>query len=323
MLSGCATYRAGVALPDTDTPVSALAAAGHGRLVWISLHDPSVEECHRLAAVMHLDAHLTAALVDARPRAAIESVSGMTVVRAGVARYDTGGDQVEIGSLTCLSTDGVLVTVTRHTPSVVTDLRRSLEGREGTLSSGAGHVIWAHLDAAVASYGRVLGELRADVEIVERQAFGENRSATITQRIYRLKRETIDFQQATVGLIDPLEDLAAERVVIAGDHGLPDWEGTRDRLVRVVDRATAVGDLLNGVLTAFQTEVALTQNEDMRKISAWVAIAAVPTLLAGVYGMNFESMPELSYRYGYPILLGVMVVVCGGLYLAFRRRGWL
>ncbi|MGI9018540.1 MAG: magnesium and cobalt transport protein CorA [Euzebya sp.] len=323
MLSGCATYRAGVALPETDTPVQAMAAQGPGRLVWLSLNDPSVEECERLAAILHLDHELTAVIEDTQPRASLRRYGDATVLMAGVARYDKAGDLVEIGALTTLSRPGVLVTITRHAPAEATELRRVLETREGALSQGAGTVVWHLVEAVVSGYAQVLKDLRADVEVLERLAFSTPTPANITQRLYLLKREAIDFRQAASALIDPLEDLESGRHSFDGDHAVPDWHLTRDRLLRQADRSVVVSDLLGGILTAYQTDVALRQNEDMRKISAWVAIAAVPTLLAGVYGMNFENMPELSYTWGYPMLLGVMVVVCGGLYLAFRKRDWL
>ncbi|HUG83438.1 MAG TPA: CorA family divalent cation transporter [Euzebya sp.] len=324
MLSGCATYRAGVALPDTDTPVAALAAHGPGRLVWISLNDPSSEECQRLAGVLHLDREITTLLCDDSPRAGLHAIQDASVLLAGVARYDPDLDLVEIGSLTALMRPGLVVTLTRHTPPETTDLRRQLESRPGPLTHGPGHLVHHLIEAVVAGYGSVLGDLRTDVEVLERAAFSEDHIGdSITRRIYLLKREAIDFQHAAAALIDPLDDLANGDHVIAGDHGTPDWAQTRDRLGRLVDRSAVVSDLLTGVLTAYQTDVALRQNEDMRKISAWVAMAAVPTMVAGIYGMNFDHMPELSARWGYPIVLVATAITCLGLYRLFRHRHWL
>jgi magnesium transporter len=322
VLSGCATYRAGVALPDTDTPVTALAARNPGRLVWISLNDPAAEECLRLASTLHLEHEQAAWLADDSPRAALRVAGDTVVLTAGVARYDQARDLVEIGSLTALVAPGLLVTVTRHAPAPIAEARRALEISGSDLAAGAWHVVHHMVEKVVTGYSGVLEDLRSDVEKLEREAFSDGPApAGITQRIYLLKREAIDFRQAAAALLDPLDDLAA---------GLPEtgvdrqaWAVTRDLLNRVLERSLGVSDLLGGILTAYQTDVALRQNEDMRKISAWVAIAAVPTLLAGVYGMNFEHMPELSLRFGYPALLVFMGVVCVGLWFAFRRKDWL
>jgi magnesium transporter len=218
---------------------------------------------------------------------------------------------------------GLLVTVARHVPPAAGDLRRVLESREGTLSRGPSHVAWHLLDAVIAGYDQVLHDLRGDVQVLEREAFTNPSAPALSQRIYLLKREALDFRQAAAGLLEPLGELAEGHHGIDGDDGLPDWAGLEERVERLVDRSAAISDLLTGVLSAYQTDVALRQNEDMRKISAWVAIAAVPTLLAGIYGMNFEHMPELRSPLGYPGVLLAMLVICTSLYVLFRRKHWL
>lgn len=322
MLTGCATYRAGVALPGTDTPIGALDARGPGRLVWMSLNDPSEEEVDRLAAILHLDDHV-ADLLDARHvRPGLFTAGEVVVFSAVVASYDPVKDLVDIGSLTSLVGPDLLLTIVRHGPSEVRDLRRPLEQTD-TMAHGPWAVVRALMDRVVTGYGQVLTDLRGDVEQLEREAFTDGTNApNITQRIYLLKREAIDFRQGAAALIDPLDDLADGLVATPGVE-VRSWAVLRDHLSRVVDRSLVVSDLLGGILTAYQTDVALRQNEDMRKISAWVAIAAVPTLLAGIYGMNFDHMPELGLRYGYPALVGVMALVCVGLWVLFRRKDWL
>ncbi len=321
MISGCAVYRAGVALPETDTPVQAELQRGPGRLAWVSLNDPADEECQRLAAVLHLPAE-HAAWLTSGGSTFLHSSQGHSVLRVGVARYDRARDLVDIGSLTALVGPDLLVVITRHAPAELRDAQRRMEEEAGTIAAGAWPVVHRLVEMAAAGYSEVLVDLRGDVEALERQAFAGGPSpGNITQRIYLLKREAIDFRQAAAGMRDPVEDLATG-VVASGVHPQA-WQLVHDRLDRVVDRADGVNDLLSGILTAYQTDVALRQNEDMRRISAWVAIAAVPTLLAGVYGMNFEHMPELSSRYGYPVLLAVMGVICVSLYMVFRRKDWL
>lgn len=325
MINGCATYRAGVALPDTDTPVGALAAlaAGHGRTCWIALSDPSREEVHRLAQVAHLPPTLSMAMEQSSSRASLSQPDGALVLTVAAARYDQGRDLVEIGNLVLIVHGDLVISVSRHAPTDVRDLRWQLEQQASDLARGPAGIVRAHLQAVIAGYADVLADLRQDVEVLEREVFDDNGASDASKRIYLFKREAIDFQQGTATLIDPLDDLMDGAVPMLSEVGRGEWEVLRDRLVRLVDRAEAVDGLLSGILAAYQTDVALRQNEDMRKISAWVAIAAVPTLLAGVYGMNFEHMPELSHPLGYPILLGVMVACSVALYIVFRTRKWL
>jgi magnesium transporter len=323
VLSGCATYRAGVALPDTDTPVAALAARSPGRLVWISLNDPSEDEVLRLATTLHVGQDLAQLLAAPRPRPGLRHHDDDLVsLTAGAARYDHDRDLVEIGSVVAVVGDGLLVTITRHAPAPLKDLRRHMEIAGTDLAEGAWHVVHRIVERVVTGYGHVLEALRSDVEALERLAFSDAGAPEgITQRIYLLKREAIDFRQGVAALVDPLDDLAdgMPRTAV----GQQEWATLRDHLNRIVDRSLTVSELLGGILTAYQTDVALQQNEDMRKISAWVAIAAIPTMLAGIYGMNFEHMPELEQPWAYPALLVFMAGCCAALYLQFRKRNWL
>jgi magnesium transporter len=144
-----------------------------------------------------------------------------------------------------------------------------------------------------------------------------------TERIYNLKREVLQFHQATQPFIEPLERLARGRFEAIHPDLREFFRNTHDHLLRVVDRIGGYRDLLTSILEANLTQVSVRQNADMRKISAWVAIAAVPTMLAGIWGMNFQFMPEIGQRWGYPAALGLMVVACLTLYRKFKRSGWL
>ena len=164
--------------------------------------------------------------------------------------------------------------------------------------------------------------LRVDIEEVENEVFStERRSAA--QRIYLLKREVLEFTRATAPLVDPVSRLAEGRYEHVHETVNPYFRDVNDHLVRVHEQLESFSDLLTSVLSANLSQVTVQQNEDVRKISAVVAIIAVPTMIAGIYGMNFEHMPELGWQYGYPLVVGVMVAVCAGLYGYFKRAGWL
>ena len=195
-------------------------------------------------------------------------------------------------------------------------------------------VLYRLLDHVVDGYGAVVEAIAIDIEDIEEQVFsgGEDEHA---ERIYKLKREVLEFQRAVVPLANPLQRLvdggpAGPHATAVAEEKRPYFRDVLDHLLRAADAIDGYDRLLTDVLQAHlaqvsvrQNRAAARQNEDMRRISAWAAIALVPTAVAGIYGMNFEHMPELSTRYGYFVVLAVIAAVCVGLYLAFRARKWL
>jgi magnesium transporter len=165
--------------------------------------------------------------------------------------------------------------------------------------------------------------LDIDITELEAVAFGEDAPIGLTERIYRLKRQVINLHRATAPLQEPLGRLADGRFEMLSDEMRPYFRDVYDHLVRAVQTADSFRELLTSILEANLTQVSVRQNEEMRKISAWAAIIAVPTLIAGVYGMNFHNMPELHWRYGYPAAIVVMAALCFALYGYFRRIDWL
>jgi magnesium transporter len=201
-------------------------------------------------------------------------------------------------------------------------LRQSLEGRQEFLRLGPSAVLHAIVDRVVDDYVPVMQGVEADIEEVEEQVFSLDRANPV-ERIYYLKREVLAFRRATAPLLIPLMQLSTQPLPHVCPEVRPYFRDVHDHLLRTNEQLDACRDLLTSVLEANLTQVSVRQNEDMRKISAWVAIAAVPTMIAGVYGMNFQHMPELSHPLGYPIIMGLIVFICTGLYVFFRRWNWL
>jgi magnesium transporter len=157
---------------------------------------------------------------------------------------------------------------------------------------------------------------------VELEVFEEHAENPV-ERIYKLKREVLELHRATAPIVAPLGQVVAGRYPFVPDDLLEYYRDVQDHLLRVVEQVETFRDLLTSVLEANLTRVSVRQNEDMRKISAWVAVAAVPTLVGGIYGMNFDNMPLLTSSYGFAVVLGVIAAACLTLYLSFRRAGWL
>jgi magnesium transporter len=246
----------------------------------------------------------------------------MVLLVLKTARYVDPTEVVELGELLVFLGHDYVITV-RHGPaSELGPVRESLESDPKRLSKGPGVVLHAILDRVVDDYGPAIDGLQEDIDQVEEELFSGRRSNP-GERIYRLLREVLEFRRASAPLVDPIEKLAAGHYSQVDKEIRNYFRDVNDHLIRARDQLDGMHDLLASSLQANLAQVAVRQNEDMRRISAWVAIVAVPTALAGIYGMNFEHMPELTWTYGYPAVLLVMLTICSSLYWYFRRSGWL
>jgi magnesium transporter len=142
-------------------------------------------------------------------------------------------------------------------------------------------------------------------------------------QLYFVKRELMDFRRAALPLVEPLQRILSGSVPGISRQFLPQFSDVLDHLRRVIDEVEALNELMSAALQANLTLIQVQQNSDMRRISAWVGIGAVPTMVAGIYGMNFEHMPELNWEYGYFIVLALLGLISGGLFLLFRKYRWL
>ena len=323
MIVDCAVYEDGRRrdgyLPLED---AFRAARDDGAFVWIGLHEPTEQEFgavrrefgfHELAVEDAIKAHQ-------RPKLEVYGDTLFAVLKPAI--YYDDRDEIELGEILLFVGDGFVVSVRHGEATSLADVRRAVESEPERLRCGPDAVLHAIVDRVVDDYLPVVQALENDIEEVEAAVFSPERSNP-AERIFKLKREVLEFSRATTPLIDPLDRLHT--------GGLPQVDGSmssyfrdvRDHLERVVEQIENQRELLTSVLTANLTQVGVRQNEDMRKISAWVAIVAVPTMIAGVYGMNFEHMPELRWSFGYPLVVAVMVTACTLLYRRFRRIGWL
>jgi magnesium transporter len=202
-------------------------------------------------------------------------------------------------------------------------VRSEVEGRPDLLAEGPSAVLHAIVDRIVTDYEPVLDQMEQNVRDLERDVFSESR-AQPTRRTYEMIRQVLDFLSAMEPLGVPLDRLAGPscRTWVAPEIA-PFFRDVSDGLVRSVERARNLYNLLTSILDANLAQVSVRQNEDMRRISAWIAIAAVPTMVAGIYGMNFEHMPELKWVWAYPALLLGLVLVCGVMYKKFKDAHWL
>jgi magnesium transporter len=310
---------------EGDVPLDNAFEAGKepGALVWVDLYEPTADEFDAVRREFNLH---ELAVEDAthghqRPKLEVYGGDQLFVVLKTTRYFEP--DTLEFGEILMFVGDQYVVTVRHGEASPLDDVRLELEKRPDMLCCGAGAVMHAVMDKVVDDYEAVLPELDVDITELEAQAFGDDPKRGLTERIYRLKRQVINLHRATGPLTEPLGRLSDGRYPHVDEHLQPYFRDVYDHLQRTISTADQFRELLTSILEANLTQVTVRQNEQMRQISAWAAIIAVPTLIAGIYGMNFRHMPELHWRFGYPAVVLVMLLLCTALYHYFRRIEWL
>jgi magnesium transporter len=294
-----------------------------GLFVWIGLKEPSEQEFDSVAREFHLHELAVEDAIKAHQRPKIEIYDETLFVVLKTARYHDDTETVEIGEILVFVGDGFIVTVRHGSATELHEVRLKTEQRADLLRCGPGAVLHQIIDRVVDDYEPVLAGIEDDIEELEQQVFSPARSNP-TERIYKLKREVLEMHRATAPLVDPLEKLASAHYGEVVHAQIREYfRDVLDHVLRANETVDGFREMLNGILDANAAQVGVRQNDDMRKISAWVAIAAVPTAIAGIYGMNFKHMPELDWTFGYPAALVLMAIICLFLYRQFKRAGWL
>jgi magnesium transporter len=319
----CAVYGNGVRRAGALPVAEALAASRvPGNFVWIGLLEPTAAEFESVKKEFQLHELAVEDAIKAHQRPKLEMYDEMLFVVLKTAWYEEDSEEIHLGEILLFLGDTFVVTVRHGRASGLAEVRKRLEGDPELLKCGPGAVLYAILDRIVDDYKPVIQGLENDITEVEAEVFSASRTNPV-ERIYFLKREALAFHQAVAPLLMPVDRLARGSYEKVHGDIRPYFRDIHDHLLRTVDTLVSFRDLLTSVLDANLTQVNVRQNEDMRKISAWVAILAVPTMIAGIYGMNFKHMPELESRYGYFVVLAAMLVLCVALYRQFKKSGWL
>ena len=256
----------------------------------------------------------------ARPVLTVEGPVVQLVLRT--AAYEDRNETIALGEMTLLVGPRSVLTIRHGQASQLSSARAALEADPERLRLGPAAVVAAVVNVVIDGYGPALDGFENDVVEVERDVFSDSIRQPV-QRLYKLKREV----RRMIVAIDSLDDPLTRLIRVRGSHMpapiLHDLNEASDQLDRAVTRAHSLSGLLDAALTASLTQISVRQNDDMRKISAWVAMAAVPTMVAGIYGMNFEHMPELEWVGGYPVVLSLTALAVALLYRQFKKSGWL
>jgi magnesium transporter len=298
-----------------------------GGFAWIGLADPDEEEFASVTREFGLPEMVARDASKAHQRPKLERYGDALFVVFKTAHYLDEEERVEFGEIHALLGRDFIVTVRHGEASSLEGLQEALEDEPEFLSRGTEAVLWAVMDWVVSDYDPVVEGLGNDLDEIEEEVFGGN--AGVSRRIYELSREVLGFRRAAQPLAKVLEHLLGESYDFDREVARR-MRSVHDHVLRISEQIEAFLELLSNILNVNLTLVSVQQNgamqrqnEQVQKISAWAAIVAVPTLITGVYGMNFRYMPELSWPFGYPFALTLMLVISGLLYRGFKRAGWL
>ena len=293
-----------------------------GDFVWIGLSEARPAELERLAEDYSLDPLAVEDTLSGKQRPKLDEYSGQTFLLLKTVAYDPRSERVVLGDVS-LYVSSMYVIAVRHGEALpLKSVRAQLEANPKKLADGSTSVVHEVVDRLVDQYMDVSAHLLEDVEQLEDSVF-DDEVPSPASRLYFVKREVIEFRRAVLPLVAPLTKLAEGKVRYIDPKYSARFADVRDHLLKVMDEIEFMNDLIDAALHANAALIQVNQNEDMRKISAWVGIGAVPTMVAGIYGMNFEHMPELGWKFGYPLVLVGLTIVCGQLFRTFRRNRWL
>ncbi|MGW1891871.1 magnesium and cobalt transport protein CorA [Streptomyces sp. NPDC002004] len=327
----CVTYRNGVRQTgghDLVEAVERVRKTGDG-FVWLGLHEPTELEFAGVAELFDLHPLAVEDAIDAHQRPKVERYGETlfavlkTVCYVEHAELTATSEVVDTGEIMVFVGKDFVITVRHGRHGSLGPVREALEAEPEQLAKGPAAVLHAIADHVVDDYLIVTDAVQSDIDLVETAVFAEGGARTDPGRVYQLKRELLELKRAVVPLGRPVEVLATQSIRVIAPEIQAYFRDVADHLLRVIDQIAAFDDLLNSILQAHLAQVTVAQNEDMRKITAWAAVIAVPTMVCGVYGMNFDYMPELHSPYGYPAVITLIAVACLALHRGFRRNGWL
>jgi magnesium transporter len=318
----CAAYAGGRRVGDVAIEDISEVLRQGDRFVWIGLHEPDATLLRKVQQEFGLhDLAIEDALM-AHQRPKLELYDGGLFVVLRTARRGEAG-AIEWGETHIFVGPSYVVSV-RHGASLsYAAVRSRCEAAPASLAKGPGFVLYALMDFIVDQYFPVVDALEDELEALEDDIFGSAFRRETTSRIYGLKRDLLNLKRAVSPLVDVCNRLMRFDLPLIPDDTRPYYRDVYDHVIRTNEMVDMLRELLTTALEANLSLISVSQNDAMKRLAGWAAIIAVPTMIAGIYGMNFDLMPELRWRWGYPVIMALMAGACGFLYYRFKRTGWL
>lgn len=293
------------------------------KFVWVGLHEPDEELLSKIQQQFHLhdlaveDAH------SAHQRPKLESYGDTLFIVLRTAQMNPQEHHIDFGETHFFLHNNFIITIRHGSSLAYTEVRAHCESTPQLLSKGPGFALYAVMDSIVDQYFPVIEALEHELIQVEEQIFGEKPSRETTQRIYELKRELLEVKRAVSPLIDICNRLMRFDITLIPDDTRPYFRDVYDHALRINEMLDNTRELVTAALEANFSLTSISQSEISKKFAGWAAIIGVPTMVAGIYGMNFNDMPELHWAWGYPVVLVITFSLCIALYIFFKRSGWL
>lgn len=321
VIVNCAAYCEGLRVPDVDIDNISEILNQPDKFVWIGLHEPGTELLARIQKQFGLHDLAVEDTHRAHQRPKIEAYGDtLFIVLRTVQMHDK---QIDLGETHFFVGKNFIITVRHGSSLAYTDVRTRCESTPHLLQKGPGFALYAVMDAIVDQYFPVLDALGEELENLEEKIFDETFRRETTAQIYHLKHQLLDVKRSVSPLIDICNRLMRFDLKLIEEETRPYFRDVYDHSIRINEMVDNSRDLLSTALEANLSLISISQNEVSKRFAGWAAIIGIPTMVAGVYGMNFKHMPELDWQLGYPIVMTLTVGVCTGLYFHFKRSGWL
>ena len=317
----CAVYENGRRISDLDIDDPEQMKVKPGRVIWIGLHEPTQDILHKLQRYFGLHDLAIEDAYRAHQRPKLEVYGEMLFLVMKTAQFV--GDHVAMGE-TCFFVGRGYVISVRHGPSIgYADVRARCENAPEKLKKGEDFIVYALMDFIVDRYFPIIDHLEEMVEDLEERVFSGKEERDALEEIVDIRRDLLEMRHAVAPLPEMCQRLMRYDVPIIDANTHPYFRDVYDHSHIMLERIDALREMVKTVVESKMLFNAMKQNEVMKKLAAWAAMLAVPTAIAGIYGMNFRYMPELDWRFGYPATLVAIVVVCAFLYWRFHKAGWL
>ena len=316
-------YAGGLRIGEVAIPDISEVLKQPGRFVWISLHEPDAEVLAEVQQEFSLHDLAVEDAARAHQRPKLERYGDSLFIVLRTAHLDPATGGIEFGE-THLFVGASYVVSVRHGPSLpYVAVRSRCEASPPLLARGPGFVLYALMDFIVDQYFPVVDAYEDKLQALEGAIFDNTFSRDTTERIYGLKRDLLEVKRGVAPLVDVCNRLVRADAALLPEDVRVYFRDVYDHVVRINEMIDTLRELLTSALEANLSLISVSQNEAMKRLAGWAAIFAVPTMIAGVYGMNFKFMPELEWFYGYPLVMAIMLGACGYLFYRFKRSGWL
>ena len=316
-------YAAGLRLGEVSIPDISEVLKQPGRFVWVGLFEPDDEMLAEIQQEFSLHDLAIEDAARAHQRPKLERYGDSIFVVLRTAHLDSATGGIDYGETHVFVGANYIVSV-RHGGSLpYTEVRTRCEASPELLAKGPGFVLYALMDFIVDQYFPLVDAFEDKLAALEDNIFSQTLTRETTERIYQLKRDLLEVKRAVVPLVDICNRLVRADAALIPDDARVYFRDVYDHAIRINEMIDTLRELLTAALEANLSLISVSQNEAMKRLAAWAAIIAVPTMIAGVYGMNFKLMPELDWLWGYPVTMTVMGSLCGFLYYRFKRAGWL